>query len=394
VTVHGARIMNVYPAKISCELQALAYLSRPRLTADQRSELRQLVGNIDVKRLHSLIDHHRVWPCVYCNIRDHFQSCFPQVLVTYLGKRYQQNINHSRRQFSAYTKLLHCFSNAQIPMHSLKGIPLAQKLYGDCAKRHSHDIDILVPTDCVDLAHRTLQAQGFQSPPFDTLHAKQRACYFVGNKDITYTDENGVVLELHTRLCEYKTPLSLSGATAMLSREPLTGDHEMIYLCWHGAHTLFHRIKWLLDIALYLESMANVMEQKSDSMLRHAEQNDELRSLLVSWILCHKLYGITLPHNIEHMYRRDWVSARLVKMSLAMLENPAHTYTWRGKIEGWLCGFLFSKSVSVKIKKIMHAFRPNINLLTRYPGALGKPIYYSYILRLFDPLHRWLWGKP
>jgi hypothetical protein len=60
-------------------------------------------------------------------------------------------------------QILRRLSNAGISAMPLKGIPMAESLYGDAALRVSDDIDLLVPVDGAIAAFRILVSSGYQS---------------------------------------------------------------------------------------------------------------------------------------------------------------------------------------------------------------------------------------
>lgn len=391
-TLKAKTMENLY-VSISNELKILTLLTRSSLDKKQQFKVLQLIEHVDFIKLKNFIDHHRVWPTVYCNIRDFFPTDFPGFLIDYLKIKYQQNIKRCRKQFEIYSKIIRVFTISGIPIRFLKGIALSQKLYGTAEKRHSRDIDILIPSNCVDLAHNELNKLGFKAPLFDTLPSKYRQRYFSSNKDITYIDNTGTVLELHIRLCSYATPMSMKGAEYTLSHHHMDDNHEIAYLCWHGAHTLFHRLKWLQDIALYLDKIEAKPNKEAARLFHCAEAYDERRSLLVSWALCHQLYETPLPEYVENIYKHDKIAQWLTKLALFILDNPSLLFSRRSILLLWFCDSLFSTKYRFKYLKFVHQLKPNASFFCKYPTTLAYSPYYCFFLYISYLFQRWLWRK-
>ncbi len=391
--MEDAYTMQKLEALISPELKTLTFLSRPQLNEHQRSQVRPLLKVIDFDYMRALIDQHRIWPCVYCNIRDHFPEEFPTDFYRYLENKYRQNVRQSKAQFKAYGELLFLFKKNNIPVKTLKGIPLATALYGDFAKRHAHDIDLLIPQDKIDLAHEKLSEAGFFSQAFDNLTPHQRNRHFSANKDITYVNQDGTILELHIRLCEFISKLSVKGAKHFLSSKEKESIEELLYLCWHGSNTLYHRLKWLQDLSLNFNNIQNLGEPEIDQQISKAKEYGELRSLVVSWVLAHTLFGNPIPDKIKSLYLSDNVSRLLVRLSLSNLNKPNYNLTLKNKFEIWIFSLFFSDTWNPRIQKIIQKIKPNINEISRHPFIPDKLFFLHYLVRPFDLVYRHISGK-
>ncbi|MEI6385674.1 MAG: nucleotidyltransferase family protein [Spirochaetota bacterium] len=380
--------MNHLKKLISPELKLAALLSKPTMTASQIGQSLELINSIDITRFRALLDQHRIWPCVYINIRDHFVTLFPDDLFAYLHKKFQQNIRQSNQHFITYGELLHLFKSADIPVRTLKGIPLAKKLYGDIVKRHSHDIDLIIPADQINKAHEKLMNTGYGCEVYDQLSKYQRLIYLKSVKDITYTSKAGVMLELHVRPCQYSTALSkyytrqLFDGTALEDKS----NYELIYLCWHGTQTFYHRLKWLVDIALYIGQMEAHNQLNVDGLVRLARQLDSMRSLTVSWVLANTLYETTLPALIIDFYHKDRITRILINNSLNFLNMSEKSSSKRFRYEKYFYARLISQGWPDKRLFLIGTFTPNvedIKLLSVIPDKLGILHYLVQPLAFF-----------
>ncbi len=351
--------MKLSQIQISVELRLLAILSRPILNELHIQEASTLIPSVEIARFRKLLDHHRVWPCVHCNIRDHFSTCFDQALISYLEKKYKQNIDQSKKQFMAYGEILCAFKQAGIVVRTLKGIPLAKRLYGDQVKRSSRDIDLLIPMGSFTLAHSTLRDIGFKAKQYDELSARQQREFFNFVKDVSYINREGVLLELHVRLCAHDSVLS-KGLTDRLIRGEENNDvDELIYLSWHGAHSLFHRIKWVLDIALYIDKYFLGSDVSLDELLAAADKHDEVRSLILAMVLAHVLYGAYLPKRVESSFQSDKILSRLLKNTINNMEIAEDSSSLKRVFEVLLCEAMLPARTSTKYSVAKRVWTPN-----------------------------------
>jgi hypothetical protein len=164
----------------------------------------------------------------------------------------KQRLNEIRREALVSTLLwtetlkgtVAAFHQADLPMVSLKGPCLAERLYGDAALRACYDLDLLVRQSDLARAERLLTDIGF-SPhgDADDYHRRWR--------------RKAVILELHhnlenpqafdfdmdaiwarTRLSQFQgVPIRLLGLS-----------DEMLYLCFHAVRHRFDRLCLTFDL--------------------------------------------------------------------------------------------------------------------------------------------------
>lgn len=372
--------------KLVCpELQLAALLGRPTLTSRQIVQASALITLIDFNRFKELLDQHQIWVCVHSNIQNHFATLFPESFVAYLSRQHEKKVTRSRRQFIKYGQLLHAFKTADIPVRTLKGIPLAKKLYGDIAKRYSRDIDLLIPGDHASLNHEILTQLGYRCDAYDRLEQHQISLYFKAHKDLTYQDATETVLEIHLRLCPYPNVLSRYYSDHLVSTrtEDSLSKTELAYLCWHASNTLYHRLKWLLDIALYIERLQSHDKACCESLIGVAKRFDLLRALAISWKLANTLFGTELPAAINQFYNQDRISQLSAKRALRALNNPSYARSLHFKIEAYFGTVLLPQYWLHRWRALIQALNPNygdILMLSAIPAKL------SFLHKLLRPL--------
>lgn len=215
-----------------------------------------------------------------------------------------------------------------IPLGVFKGWPLGEQLYGAAERRHSGDLDLLVPEDRVRDSRVALEDLGYEVAS-GTAKARRRlrgldnprlisAC-----KDIEMVrSTTGVVVELHWRMLNYHGwPTFYDRPGAMVVQPTKAGDlvvpdvaTNLMYLSTHGALHLWHRLKWLTDIA-WLARARGAEALARDMVLAH--QTGVGRPVLFALSLAHRLLGSPLPEGAVDdpgiAGLECWILARLAR---------------------------------------------------------------------------------
>ncbi|MDD2800225.1 MAG: nucleotidyltransferase family protein [Methylococcales bacterium] len=380
---HKKYEMNHLAKLARSELKLAVLLSRPTMTAAQIEQVSELISIIDVTYFRELLEQHHICPCVYLNSKNHFVTLFPDDLHAYLHKKYQKNIRQSYQRFTTYGELLHLFKVADIPVRTLKGIPLAKKLYGDIVKRYSKDIDLIIPAYQINKANKKIMTLGYECNVYDQLSKNQQHLYLQSNKDVIYTRKTGIPLELHVRPCQYSTALSKNYTRQLFNSSSLEdkSNYEIIYLCWHGTQTFYHRLKWLLDIVLYIEYLKANDQLNIDSLVLLANELNSMRSLTVSWILANTLYETPVPAPILNFYHRDKVTRILVNKSLNFLNLSEKINTKRFRFDVYFYARLIPQGWADKRLLLMGIFTPNVDDIKLLSALPDKLFILHYIMR-------------
>ena len=165
-------------------------------------------------------------------------------------------------QLSSLRRLASSLRERETPFLVLKGLPLAQRLYGDPFVREAGDIDLLVAPESFAKSREAVLATGFwPEMSFDETPARVRWAQRV-RKEETFV-RNDIRLELHRRVLgnphyfdapfakfhERRAWVAIGG-----ERYPtLPPDEELVYLMCHGAGHGWMQLKWLCDVALCLK---------------------------------------------------------------------------------------------------------------------------------------------
>ncbi len=358
---------------ISSELKLCCLLSHPELTSIQVSESNVLINLVDMKQLEVLINQHRIWPCVYLNIIKHFPNLFPKALLDYLSKKYQKNVHQNHQQLITLGRVLHIFKVANIHAMPIKGVTIAQKYYKDIAKRHGVDIDIIICPDDFYKAHELLLKNEFTSNYFSQLKSHLKKIYLSMYKDVTYIANNGMILELHIRLQNQSGLLSQKYSAALYHRN-MSENEYFIYLCYHSARTLHHRLKWLCDIVLMIEQCAFSWE----NLYAKAISVDAVRCITINLILTETLFKIKLPATASKYFKQDRPTLMLANCSLKNLDQPIRSETFSYNMQILRCNLKLVQRMKSKLLILQSLLKPNkhdINCLPNIPKKLSL-IYY------------------
>jgi hypothetical protein len=168
------------------------------------------------------------------------------------------------------------------------------------------------------------------------LSSGQAAVFMKIRKDFSYTHpERAICVELHWRLSQnaYLVPLSLdalwprracvrfgNSCMATMPRQEL-----VLYLCAHGAHTGWFRLKWLCDIpALTGDNSGIDMSQ----LIARAHDLGVTRMLVQGLLLAHHMLDIPLPAALSTGMRQDRTVQSLVRLATqALLKDERYWST-------------------------------------------------------------------
>lgn len=214
------------------------------------------------------------------------------------------------------------FSRASLPHLFVKGQTLGALAWGDPLLKQQLDIDLLVPPNAINKAGRLLEALGYvQQVPDPSVDA---ADWHRSHKESQWRSDDGILLDLHSRLGDH--PALLPTATATVTPRmvevpggialPTLPDRLLLpYLAVHGASSAWFRVKWLADFA------ALVARTPPETVATIADQAPRLgagRTYAAALILANRLLGTRLPDNLEG----DRATLRLVALATAMIGNP------------------------------------------------------------------------
>lgn len=351
--------------------------------ADLREASRRFGGDWDL--FAELLDrHHMLLPASIALKRAGIE------LSANLNAAAQQQQMRALRLCARSLQLLDDLAHAGIDAVLLKGPVLSQQIFGDPAIRHSTDIDILIDWEQFHAAIVVLEGLGLElhgnRPPQSSWRGGQ---WRELAKDVTLLDrQSGFAIELHHRL---KSPaallpdLGIDDATETLamsgrSLRVFSRDDLFVYLCAHGATSLWDRLKWLADIRAMIEGLDNdAIAQLQDHSHRHGTERCSALALL----LIHDLWGRDLPQSLLDLRMADPVIEDLLRASHKRLHGDERRHSSIANT--------FARRHLARLRKdkayrkaLRREFLYDRELLERYPlSKRTRWLYFPLRLMLF-----------
>ena len=115
---------------------------------------------------------HQVYPLVYRNLLEFGFPGVPEAVQAELKGLYLANALRNQLLAEELARLLGLLGEAGIRVVPLKGVTLAQSLYGDAAARVCADIDMLVPPENLAQAMDLILASGYSTEHSDPFFSK------------------------------------------------------------------------------------------------------------------------------------------------------------------------------------------------------------------------------
>jgi hypothetical protein len=194
---------------------------------------------------------------------------------------------------------------AAIPSVALKGVALAQLAYGSLKVKHTHDIDLLIPPDRALAAMALLERDGYAlSFPASHLSEAQRRAVVRYSREVAFIHPvHGAFTELQWRVADNPELLKEVHAGSPtqnvvvadgLSVRTLAQDDLFAYLCVHGAHHAWSRLKWLADLNAFIAATdVDVVH-----LHRHAQAKGAGLCSGQALLLCQHLFALPLPEGL------------------------------------------------------------------------------------------------
>lgn len=224
-------------------------------------------------------------------------------------------------------RLQNSLEQAGIDAVFFKGITIADRAYGNIAVKQSKDIDFLVPSDRIGHVVALLEKNGYRfftpHPPAHSPHW-QSLLRFLIEVEMVHP-ETRIQVEPHWSLDQANIlPVDAMRARSGKQHCIVSGvrirtfhpDDHFAYLCLHGAKTGWHRLKWLADLHALTRSES---EDELRRLVDHAGRIGVEGCAVIAFALCHRVFGMSVPHDILRRADARWATRRLIAFSLANL---------------------------------------------------------------------------
>ena len=371
---------------LSREDELCLLLARGKLSSEERARTLQFLATplqwpLILERAYS----HQVYPLLYRNLLELGFPGVPHELQTELKSAYLANGFRNQLLAEELARLLKLLGEAGIPVIPLKGVTLAQSLFGDPGARVCSDIDILVPPGDAVRARGVILRNGYFSQFTEEffVHHQLRTspdCPLVSEtKVLTYLVELHWTLlysssknqEITENLWSQARPHEFYGVRAW----NLTPEWEFVFVALHAASHKWSSLKWLTDIHELCESRTVDWSEVKKTVERFELDNFVGPTLTA----CTLLFGTRAPAQIPSLPVPPDV--RLFPNSLAASES-------------WKVPLFYPRLLKRRTDKLRWfargLFVPNLadQIFLRLPTPLS---FLYFVLRPLRLTGKWSW---
>ncbi len=320
------------------ELRLLLACARKTLRpVDAESIARLCHGPLDWPLFLRLVARHRVAPLVWQSLKSLGNPSMPHEFQDHLRRLVEKNTLKALKQAAELVRLMRRFEGAGIRVLPLKGPVLAVQAYEAIELRHAGDLDLLIDPASVWDADRTLRDGGYiRTAPEYELSSGQAAAFMKIRKDFSYAHPKSAIrVELHWRWSQnaYLLPLSLDDLWSKRDFVRLGSDRVaampgqelLLYLCAHGAHTGWFRLKWLCDVAELTSDDGGI---DMSQLFARAQDVGVSRMLVQGLLLADQMLDTPLPAALSAGMRKDRTVQGLVQVATqALLQDERYWST-------------------------------------------------------------------
>lgn len=280
--------------------------------------LRSRLASADGRRLALLAHRHRVEGVVWRTLR----TCSVLVPGTdSIGREARKIAADGLRMAVESGRLHQLLARASLPHLFLKGQPLGKLAWGDALIKRQADIDLLVAPSAIQKVAPLLDQLGYvqevPDPSVDPADWHRRS------KESSWRNDDGVMLDLHSRVADHPAllphvsatiPPAMVEVTSGIILPTLPANLLLPYLAVHGCSSAWFRLKWLAEFAALVHATPPAA---LDELAERAPRLGAGRTVVAALALSHRLFGTRVPEGLWF----DRGAARLVRISLAQIAD-------------------------------------------------------------------------
>lgn len=362
------------------EMRLLLLLARGSPSPDTLDEIRKILGQeIGWSRILQQAKANGLVPLVTRNLQQLGFFGVPTHIRAELETSYRRNAIRNVLIRDELVRVLKALGQARVRAVPLKGLALAESLYGDMSLRTCSDLDVLVPRGAVGQVFDVLRAEGYDQA--DRCHVEQSDVEFLVRSSMEYgfvppRPAFPVPLELHWDIAwRWRGDAAMVDDLWAEARRQvfwgveawaLSPEWELLYLAVHAARHRWQGLKWLVDI----HEVCLRAKCDWDTVTDKAHRFGLDQALALSLSACQALFGTPLP---------PAYSERPVPSWLPLFPTSApHMGEWR---EALLVGRMFRRPQDRLRYLARIALRPTLGELAFVRLPLGLRMLY-YPLRL------------
>jgi hypothetical protein len=287
------------------ETRLLLLLARGSMSADALDEARTMLGQeIGWSRILQQAKANGLVPLVTRNLQQVGFRGVPTQIRAELETSYRRNALRNVLLRGELIRVLKALGQARVRAVPLKGLALAESLYGDMSLRTCSDLDVLVPRGAVGQVFEVLRAEGYDQA--DRCRVEHSDVEFLVRSSMEYgfvprPPAFRSLLEIH-----WDIAWRWRGDAAMVDdlwaeargesfwgvkAWALSPEWELLYLAAHAARHRWQGLKWLVDI----HEVCVRAKFDWDAVTNKARRFGLEGALEISLSACRVLFGTPLP---------------------------------------------------------------------------------------------------
>jgi hypothetical protein len=237
--------------------------------------------------------------------RDDAHSRIPDRVLSRLRQSYFDAIRKNTLLYHQLSKILRTLSAAGISAIVLKGVHLAEVVYGNIGLRPMVDIDLLIRE--ADLPEAIAALQKLDYLPDRQIHLE--ASCRVRKHLPRFWGPMGVSVELHNSICDPKAPFAIDTDGLWERKQPiritdvqtfaLAPEDLLLQVCFHAAyeHILDFGLRPLCDICEIVRCFRGSMDW--DRFLVEIHNAGIARGSCLILLIAHELLGAEIPEAVR-----------------------------------------------------------------------------------------------
>jgi hypothetical protein len=344
---------------------------------------------------------HGIAPLLYINLRRvNGNHVIPEEVIDRLKKAYFLTTARNMRLYAELSRVLEVFHNEGVEVIVLKGVALAQTVYGNIGLRSMGDIDLLVRKENLSRAKKIMVDLGYVTPMFEYSNEWYNENHF--HLPPFFHSENGVKVEIHWhvvkpskpfhakmigRFWERARPIKLANTQVLV----LSPEDLLLHLCMHSLNHGFTPKLLLREICDVSEVLKYY--EKEFNWIRFQDETDEYgltRFIHSAFCLIKKTLGNSVTDEVLSQSKPGSIDPKLIEFmerQIFVKDNDSST------VYALLIQLLAVDKLQDKVKILTNKIYPPLETLSRWYSvpSSSKRLYFYYLIRPYKLFLKY-WG--
>ncbi|MGE5443103.1 MAG: nucleotidyltransferase family protein [Ignavibacteriales bacterium] len=372
---------------ISNENKLLLCCARTRISENTLNEIKSIISlPLNWEEVLRSASWHGIAPLLYHNLKN--IAGIPQEVMDQLKKAYYGNMARNMYLYTELRRILEGFGERGVDVIVLKGVALAQSIYGDIALRPMGDIDLLVRKEDLPYAERIMSTLNYSTYMNGNSQEWYRHHHFHLPPYIA-TDKS-MVVEIHHNIIDRPFHIDIGkwwerareGKIANCNVLIPSAEDMVVHLCVHLFNHGYNKslLRGLCDISETLRHYGDGLNwiQFQDEVSRYGI-NRPVYSILY---LVNKLYRVNskLPELLKSP------EAAIDSRVVSVIEKQIFTEDEISpNVPGPLIQFLVTDKFVDKIRILLATIFPTREVMSNWYSIplSSKKLYLYYLARPF-----------